>query len=109
MAFGVDFGHAQTGHVEPAAVIEVELLVLVDDGLGVHRGAEVEAGLRHATDDSRFGGQRYVVEDALLVRHRRDAFGHADAEVHDAAHGQLEGAAPRDDLAFVERHRREHV
>ena len=44
-------------------------------------------------------------EHALLGRDRRDAFRHADAEIDDAARRQLEGAAPRDDLALVERHR----
>ena len=42
VALGVDLGHAEARHVEPAAVVEVELLVLVDHRLGVHRGAEVE-------------------------------------------------------------------
>ena len=33
VAGGVGLGHAEHGDVQPAAVIEVELLVLVDDGL----------------------------------------------------------------------------
>ena len=65
--------------------------------------------LRHAADHAGLGRERHVVQDLLLVGDRRHAFGHADAEVHDAAHRQLERAAARDDLALVERHRRQHV
>ena len=98
-------GHAETRHVEPAAVVEIELLVLLDDRVGVDCGAEIEPALRHAADHARLGRQRHVLENALLVRDRRDAFGHADAEIDDAAHRQLERAAARDDLALVERQR----
>ena len=109
VAVGVDLRHAEARHVEAAAVVEVELLVLVDDGLGVDRRAEIEAALRHAADHARLGGEGQVVEHLLLVGDRGHTLGHADAEVDDAAHRQLEGAAAGDDLALVERHRREHV
>ena len=59
--------------------------------------------LRHAADDAGLGGQRQVFEHALLGRHRGQHLGHADAEVDDAAQRQLEGAATRDQLAFVQR------
>ena len=103
----IDLRHAEARHVEPAAVVEVELLVLVDDRLGVDRGAEVETALRQAADDAGLGGQRHVAQDPLLVGDRGHPFGHADAQVHDAAHRQVEGAPARDDLALVERHRRQ--
>ena len=101
----VRLGHAEEREVEPAAVVEVELLVLVDDRLGVHRRAEVEPRGRHAADHARLGGERDELVDALLGRDRGDTLGHADAEVDDAAGPQLHGAAPGDDLALVERHR----
>ena len=109
VAVRVDLRHAEARHVEAAAVVEVELLVLVDHCIRVDRRAEVQAALRHAADHAGLGGQRHVVEYLLFVGDRRDAFGHADAEIDDAAHRQLEGTAPRDDLALVERHRAEHV
>ena len=105
----VAFGQAEAGHVEAAAVVEVELLVLVDDRLGVDAGAEVEARLRHAADHARLGGQRHVLQHPLLVGDRGQAFRHADAEVDHAARRQLEDAAPGDQLALVERQRRQRT
>ena len=53
VALRVDLRHAEAGQVEAAAVVEVELLVLVDHRLGVDRGAEVQPALRHAADRRR--------------------------------------------------------
>ena len=78
-------------------------------GVGVERGAEIEPALRHAADDAGLGGERQVLQHALLGRDRGDALGHADAEIDDAARRQLEGAAARDDLALVERQRLDPV
>ena len=39
----VDLGEAEECPVEPAAVVEIELVGLVDDGLCVNGGAEAEA------------------------------------------------------------------
>ena len=80
----VGLRQAEEGDVEPAAVVEVELVRLVDDRLGVHRGAEVEAAGRDAADDAGLGGQREQVDDPLLGGDGGDALGHADAEVDDA-------------------------
>ena len=102
---GVRLRHAEEREVEPAAVVEIELLVLVDDGLGVDRRAEIETRRRHAADHARLGGERDELVDALLGRDRGDALRHADAEVDDGAGPQLHRAAPGDDLALVQRHR----
>ena len=56
VALGVALGHAEDGEVEAAAVVEVELLVLVDHRVGVDRRAEVEARGRHAADHAGLGG-----------------------------------------------------
>ena len=56
----VDLRHAEAGQIEPAAIVEVELLVLVHHRLRVERRAEIEPALRHAADDARLGGQRQV-------------------------------------------------
>ena len=80
----VGLRQAEERDVEPAAVVEVELVGLVDDRLGVDRRAEVEAAGRNAADHAGLGGQRQQVDDPLLGGDVGDAFGHADAEVDDA-------------------------
>ncbi len=92
IALGVAFGHAEASHVQPAAIVEVELLVLLDDGVGIDRGAEIEAAGRHAADHAGLGGQGDVGKNALLGRHRRHPFGHADAEIDHAASGSSQAA-----------------
>ena len=109
VAVPVGLREAEAGEVEAAAVVEVELLVLVDDRVGVDRRPEVEPALRQAADDAGLGGERDEVEELLLGGDGRDALRHADAEVDDAAERQLEGAAARDHLALVEGQRRDAV
>ena len=70
---------------------------------------EVEPALRQPADDAGLGRQRHEIEQLLLGGHGRHALRHADAEIDDAAERQLEGAAPGDDLALVERQRRDAV
>ena len=102
VAFAVGLRHAEARKIEPAAVIEIELLVLLDDGFGVQGGAEIEPALRHAADDAGLGRQREIFQNPLFRGHGRDALGHADAEIDDAARRQLESAAPGNHLALVE-------
>ena len=85
VAVCIGLRHAEAGEIEPAAVIEVELLVLLDDGLRIERRAEVESALRHAADDSGLGGERHVFEHSLLRRNGGHALRHADAEIDNAA------------------------
>src|SRR5262249_2225032 len=99
VALAVGLRESEERDVEPASVVEVELIRLVDDRLRVRRRAEVEAARGDAADDARLGRQRDEVEDLLLVRDARDALRHADAEVDDAVRAQLHRGAPRDDLA----------
>ena len=47
--------HAETGEVETSAIVEVELLVLLDDGFGIECRAEVEPTLRNTADDPGLG------------------------------------------------------
>ena len=42
----IDLRHPKTRQVESAAVVEIELLVLMQQRLLVYRGAEVQAALR---------------------------------------------------------------
>ena len=109
VAVGVHLRHAEARHIEAAAIVEIELLILMDHGIRVDRGAEIQAALRQAADHAGLGGEGHVVEHLLLVRDLGDTLGHADAEVDHTAHRQLEGAAAGDDLALVEWHGAEHV
>jgi hypothetical protein len=97
----VGLGQAEEGDVEPAAVVEIELAGLVDDGLGIDGRAEIEPAGRHAADHAGFGGQREQVDDLFLGRDAGDAFRHADAEIDDVVGGQLHRRAAGDDLALV--------
>ena len=97
----IDLGEAEEGAVEPAAIVEVELIGLVDDSLRIDRGAEVEAGGRHAADHAGLGRQREQIGDALFRCHGGDAFRHADAEIDDGVGLELQRRAPGDDLALV--------
>ena len=109
VALRVALREAQAGEVEAAAVVEVELLVLVQHGGRVQGGAEIEPALRQAADHPGLGGERQVFQHPLLGGHRRDPLGHADAEIDHAPRRKLEGAAPGDDLAGIERHRGDPV
>ena len=89
----------------PAAVVEVELVRLVDDRLRVGGRAEAQAAGGHAADGARLDGQRDQVQDPLLVGHGGDALGYPDAEVHDRVDLQQHRGAARDHLARVQRRR----
>ena len=104
VALGVALGHAEDGEVEAAAVIEVELLVLVDHRVRVDGRAEIETRRRYPADHAGLGGQRDVAEDLLLVGHGGHALRHADTEVDHAVGRQLHRRPPSDDLASVQRH-----
>src|SRR5208282_4274672 len=80
IAARIDLGEAEESYVESAAVVEVELIGLIDHGLRVGACAEVEAAGRNA-----------------------------DAEIDDTVGLQLEGGAPGNDLAFAHLHRRQRT
>ena len=67
VALCIGLRHAEAGKVEAAAVVEVELLVLLDDGFGIECRAEVEPTLRNTADDPGLGRERHVFEDPLLA------------------------------------------
>ena len=60
-------------------------------------------------DDPRFRRQGQLLEDAFLIAHIGHPFRHADPQVDDAVHRQLERRAPRDHLAQVQRQGRHRV
>ena len=53
----VGLGQTEKGEIEAAAVVEVELIGLVDDGLGIDRRAEIQTAGRHAADHAGLGRQ----------------------------------------------------
>ena len=108
VALLVHLGDAEAGEVEPAAVVEIEHLVLVDDRVGVGRRAEVRSARQHAADGAGFGRHGEERRHLLLGRDGRNAVRGADAEIDGAVQRQLESGAARDDLALVEFHAR-HV
>ena len=101
--------HAETCEIEAATIVEIKLLVLMDHRIGIERGAEIQAALRQAADNAGLGGQREIFQHLLFGRDRRNALGHADAEIDHAARRQFERTAPRDDFAFIKRQRHDAV
>ena len=98
----------EAGEVEPAAVVEVELLVLVDDGAGVERRAEVEPALRQAADDARLRRQGHeILSTFSSAATAATPSGMPMPRLTTPPRRQLERAAARDDLALVERQRRD--
>ena len=109
IAQAVRLSHAQERGVETAAVIEVELGGLIQDGLRIYRRAEIQPPGRHAAHRTGFGGQREVVQDVLLGRHIGHAFRYADAEIHHAAWPELHRRPAGDDLPRGQLQRRDRV
>ena len=105
VAVAVDLGEREAGHVEPAAVVEVEHRRLLDHRLVVEAGAALVAGHRDAAEDPLLDGQHELVGDALLEGDRADPLADAEAEVADVAGRELEQGAAPDHLAHVERER----
>ena len=106
VAVAVDLRHPQKRLVEAPAVVEVELIGLVDDRLGTGHGAEAEpAAGGQAADRAGFDGERDQVEDALLARHGGDPLWNPDAQVHDRVRLEQHRRAAGDHLALVERRR----
>ena len=52
IALLVRLGEAEEGRIKAAAIIEVELIRLIDDGLRIDRGSEIESASRNAADDA---------------------------------------------------------
>ena len=90
VALAVDLGERQEGEVEPAAVVEVELVGLVGHHVVVDAGAGVHAAGRHAADDALLDGERHFAPQALFGGDVGDPVRDPEAEVD---HGTA-GTAP---------------
>ena len=94
----VALGQSQIGLVQSAAVIEVELIALVQDGVGVGGGAELGSALRDAAHRAALHRQGHPVADPLLRGHGGHVFRRPYAQVHRDVRPQLQGAPAADDL-----------
>ena len=72
VASGIDLAEGQEREVEAAAVVEVKLVGLIDQGVVVLRGAGIHAGDRCTTDEALLVRERHPIEDALLRSDRGD-------------------------------------
>ncbi len=102
----VGLRHAQEGQVEAASVVEVELIPLIQDGLGIRGHPEDDAGGRNPARDPLLDRRGDAIRDPLFGGHQRHAVGHADPHVQDGARQprQFQRGAARDHLPLVERH-----
>ena len=98
---------AQKRDVEAAAVVEIELVGLVDHRLCVDRCAKIHAARGYAADHAGFCGERDEIGDLFFVGDGGDAFGHTNAEIDDAVGFEFERGAARDDLSRAVFHRRQ--
>ena len=97
---------AEKRDVEAAAVVEIELVGLVDHRLRVDRRAKIHAARGYAADHAGLCGERDEIGDLFFVGDGGDAFGHADAEIDDAVGFEFERGAARDNLSGAVFHRR---
>jgi hypothetical protein len=98
---------AQKRDVEAAAVVEIELVGLVDHRLRVDRCAKIHAAGGYAADNAGLCGERDEIGDLFFAGDGGDAFGASDAEIDDAVWFEFERGAARDDLSRAVLHRRQ--
>jgi hypothetical protein len=103
----VDLREGQEGEVETAAVVEIELVGLVDHRPEIPRRAGLVAGRRRAADQSLLVGEHDHVEHVLFRAHDADAGRDAGTQVADRTGEKLHCAAARHHLAWIERERLE--
>ena len=104
IALLVRLGKPEKGCIKATAIIEVELIGLIDDGLRVRRRPEIQSARGDTSDDPWFGRERDQVDDLFFVCDVCHALGHADTQIDDAVCLELECRAPRDDLSLAHFH-----
>jgi hypothetical protein len=97
---------AEEGDIQTAPVVEIELVWLIDEGVDVRAGSEIEAAVGHPADDARLRRQGKQIQHSFFVRNAGDPLGHPDAEVHHLVGPKLEGGTPRDHFPRSRIHRR---
>ena len=67
IAFAIRLRQPEESEIESAAIVEVELIRLIDDRLRVDAGAEINARRWHSADQSRLRRERDQVDDLFLI------------------------------------------
>ncbi len=105
IAVPVDLGQPQHRDVQATAIVEIELVGLIDDGLDVGGGAEIQPAGGNAAHHARFGGEGQQIDDLFLGGDVGDTLGHTDAQIHDGVWRELQRGPAGDDLALAHRDR----
>ena len=103
----VALAQAQAGHVQAAAVDDVEGGVVLQGALGVVAAAEVGQGAGNAADHAGLTAHGDLTDAAFLGQNIAHAGADAHAQVQHAAGLYLHGAAAGDDLPLVQGHGRQ--
>ena len=99
----VDLGEGEKCKIQAAAVVEIELIGLIDHGLIVSPSARLVAGCRCAADEPLLVGEHDIVNRILLRSQRGNAGRYPRAEITNSAAEQLETGTPRHHFARGER------
>src|SRR3954471_23497278 len=102
VAFPVHLSEREKGNVETAAVVEVELIGLVDHRVVVLSRAGIGPHQRRAPNEALLIRQHDLVKEAFFRRDRRHARRNASAEIANGTWGDLHGGPARDDLSLRE-------
>ena len=98
----IDLGEGEAGDVDPASVVEVEHVRLVDQRLIVEPGSTVVAGSGNTAEDPLLNRQHEQVRDILFLGDGTDVLADSEAEVRDLAAPELEERPSGDHLAHIE-------
>src|SRR5690554_215967 len=83
--FGVCLGQAKESDIQPAAVVEIELGMVLNDGICIPGRPKITTGCRDATVGSQLCGEGELFDDALFSGYGRHAVWHTNPEVNELA------------------------
>ena len=93
---------AEVADIQAAAVIEIELIGLIDIGLGIEGAAETEAAAGDSADRAALDCQGHLVRHAFFSRDCGDPLRNADSKVDRAVLFELERRTAADDLLRIQ-------
>ena len=94
----IALSQTEVSDVQTAAIVEVELIGVVDDSIGIAGRTETSTALRYATDGATFDGQGNGIGDTFFTGNGSNVFRSTDAEVDDSVFSQFQSAAAADDF-----------
>ena len=94
---------AESCEVESAAVVEIELRWLIDNGLRISGRSKAEPACRDATDRAAFQRERDIRQDLSFCGGECNSFRQADPQIRDGSRLQFVTCTRRDDAPRVER------